>query len=234
MASPFDILGIEPDADDEEVIRAYRERVKEAHPDHGGTPSEFRKVRTAYERIKAGDVGELEDADGQGEQTGRGRPTADHWRTSRQDGRVRRGDREKPSQVEYLDYEVIEERGWSLADDDLFEKAADTDLDSADYGRFLVQPHESLLEAAENRGFAWPFACRGGACANCAVAVVEGDLSMPVDHILSDVWMDRGIRLSCNGVPTTDEMKVVYNVKRLPGLDELRLPPHPFKQAHSD
>jgi hypothetical protein len=29
-------------------------------------------------------------------------------------------------------------------------------------------------------------------------------------------------------------MQVIYNVKHLPGLDELRLPPRPFEQAHLD
>lgn len=230
MASPFEVLGIEPDADEEDVVQAYRRRVKEAHPDHGGSPREFRRVKTAYERIKAGDDGDPA--------TGRERRDERFRRGERfrQGARVRRGEepRQDPTRVEYLNYEALDERGWELADDDLFEKASAADLDPVDYGRFLVQPHESLLEAAENRGFAWPFACRGGACANCAVAVMDGELSMPVDHILSPAMMERGIRLSCNGMPTTDEMQVVYNVKRLPGLDELRLPPHPFTQAHSD
>ncbi|MFC4990130.1 DnaJ domain-containing protein, partial [Saliphagus infecundisoli] len=40
MESPFDVLRIAPDADDAEIERAYRERVKEAHPDHGGSADE--------------------------------------------------------------------------------------------------------------------------------------------------------------------------------------------------
>jgi len=40
---------------------------------------------------------------------------------------------------------------------------------------------------------------------------------------------DRGIRLSCVGEPITDDLKVVYNVKHLPDLDELRLPPGPYE-----
>jgi hypothetical protein len=56
---------------------------------------------------------------------------------------------------------------------------------------------------------------------------------MPVNNILPSSMVDAGIRLSCNGIPTTDEMKVIYNVKHLPGLDELRLPPRPFEQAYA-
>ena len=208
MESPFEILGIDSDASDAEITRAYRRRVKEVHPDHGGSASEFQAVQTAYARLRGEDG---ESLDTEGESVAERRPS---------------------SQVEYLDYEVLADRRWTLDDDDLFEKAAAADLDPADYGRMVVQPHESLLEAAENRGFAWPYACRGGACANCAVAVVAGELSMPGDHILPSEMLDRNIRLSCNGVPATEELQVVYNLKRRPDLDDLRLPPDRFERAH--
>ncbi len=187
--------------------------MKETHPDHGGSADEFQAVLTAYERVLSGDDGEAGDTDSEGVEE---RPPREETR------------------VEYLNYEVLDDYDWDLDDDALFQKASDEGLDPADYGRILVHPHEFLLEAAENRGFAWPYACRGGACANCAVAVMEGELSMPVNHILPPEMLDRGIRLSCNGVPATDEMKVIYNVKHRPGLEELRLPPRPFEQAHSE
>jgi ferredoxin len=208
--TPFDILEIEPDADDAEIDRAYRQRVKKSHPDHGGSISEFQRVRTAYQKLKTGDWTEVHGTE---------------------HGIEDEPQQREESRVEYLNYEALDDYGWAIDDENLFGKAAAEGLDSPDYGQFLVQPHESLLEAAENRGFAWPFACRGGACANCAIAVIEGEMSMPVNHVLPAEIMDRGIRLSCNGMPTTEEMKVVYNVKHLPDLDDLRLPPRPFEQA---
>jgi hypothetical protein len=45
------VLGVEPDASPEEVKRAYREAVKEAHPDLGGSREAFKRVRWAYERL---------------------------------------------------------------------------------------------------------------------------------------------------------------------------------------
>ncbi|WP_336364191.1 ferredoxin Fer [Halalkalicoccus salilacus] len=218
MDSPFDVLRIDSDADEREVDRAYRRRVMEAHPDQGGSAREFRSVRAAYEAIKSGtDVEEWAD-DGDEE-----------WDLERESvDDPNRGE----SRVEYLDYEVMADHGWTLDDEDLFEKASAAGLDASDYGRILVQPNESILQAAENRGFAWPYACRGGACANCAIAVVEGEMTTPVNHVLPPEMTDRGIRLSCNGVPTTETMKVVFNLKHLPSLDELRLPPRPFERAH--
>ncbi|RBI58947.1 ferredoxin [halophilic archaeon] len=212
MDSPFDVLGVDPDADEAEIVESYRERVKEAHPDQGGSVDEFRAVQTAYERIRAGYGTEEYD------------PERESIAERRQPG----------TQVEYLDYAVLDDYAWDLDDESLFEKAADEGLDPADGGQFRAPPDETLLEAAEDSGHAWPYACRGGACANCAVAVLEGELEMPSNHVLSSDMIERGLRLSCIGTPTTDEMKVVYNVKHLPDLDELRLPPRQFGQAHSD
>ncbi|MFB6071342.1 MAG: ferredoxin Fer [Halobacterium sp.] len=215
MDAPHEILGVDPDADDDDIREAYRRRVVETHPDQGGSLEEFQRVRAAYDAVQAGE--ELQPSD------------VDAAATSVDDQ-----PEAVETTVEYLNYAVLDDHGWALDDADLFAKADRADLDAVDHGEFTVDPGETLLEAAENRGFAWPYACRGGACANCAVAVTDGDLSQPVDHILSEDMTDRGFRLSCNGVPVSDHLRVVFNVKHLPGLDELRLPPYPFELAHAD
>ena len=218
MVSPFDVLDVPDDADADDVERAYRERVKEAHPDTGGSIEEFTLVRRAYR--------ELADRDLNGTST---EPETDESFDIDPDATTE----EAQTRVTFLDYEAVADRDWAIDDEDLFAKAADAGLPSTDYGRFLVESDESLLEAAENRGYAWPFSCRGGACANCAVYLHEGDLSQPANHILSPELTDRGFRLSCNGYPVSDELKLVFNVKHLPELDELRLPPGPFRRAKS-
>ncbi len=218
MVSPFDVLGIDDDADEDAIERAYRDRVKQAHPDQGGTLEEFQLVRRAYRTLTEERPAAESNGDG-----------SDPANVDLTDDGADVG----PARVEFLDYEVLVDRGWSIDDDDLFAKAAAADLRVADYGRLLVEPDESLLEAAEHRGFTWPFSCRGGACANCAVYLAEGELSQPVNTILSDTHTERGFRLSCNGYPVSDELKIVFNVKHLPELDELRLPPGPFRRARS-
>ncbi len=130
-----------------------------------------------------------------------------------------------PSTVYHLSYDAVEERGWSFEDPDLFEKAAESDLDLPDYGRFLVEPEESILEAAERGGRSWPYACRGGACSNCAVIVVDGDVAMPGQSILSKERIrETNARLSCVGVPVTDEVRIVTGVGDLDEFADLRLP----------
>lgn len=132
---------------------------------------------------------------------------------------------ETSSKVHYLNHDVIERFGWSIADPDLFEKASNENLDKSEYGRFLVQPGETILEAAENRSISWPYACRGGACANCAVIVKEGDIAMPGQVILTDEQVRTvNARLTCVGIPVTEEVKLVMDVQELDEFEDLRLP----------
>ncbi|HXV62664.1 MAG TPA: DnaJ domain-containing protein [Vicinamibacteria bacterium] len=49
----YALLGVTHDASDEEIKSAYRQRVKQCHPDRGetGDPERFRRVREAYETL---------------------------------------------------------------------------------------------------------------------------------------------------------------------------------------
>lgn len=48
----YDALDLEPGADQAAIRDAYRERIKEVHPDtEGGDEAAFRRVRDAYERL---------------------------------------------------------------------------------------------------------------------------------------------------------------------------------------
>lgn len=48
----YEVLGLEPGADQAAIRRAYRQRIKEVHPDtEGGDEAAFRRVRQAYERL---------------------------------------------------------------------------------------------------------------------------------------------------------------------------------------
>ncbi|TKX79583.1 J domain-containing protein [Halorubrum sp. SD626R] len=83
VAAAFAELDVDRDADADEVKRAYRERVKETHPDQGGDEESFRRVREAYATAR-------NHAGGAGEESGRNRPAA------RTDGTDPRTDRTDP------------------------------------------------------------------------------------------------------------------------------------------
>ena len=63
VAAAFDELDVPRGADGDEVKRAYRERVKETHPDQGGDEESFRRVREAYATAR-NHVGERSDRGG--------------------------------------------------------------------------------------------------------------------------------------------------------------------------
>jgi len=51
----YDVLGLDPGADPDRVRRAYREKVKDVHPDtEEGDEAAFKRVQKAYERLQNG------------------------------------------------------------------------------------------------------------------------------------------------------------------------------------
>lgn len=123
--------------------------------------------------------------------------------------------------AEYLNYEVVDDRGWELDDEDLFEKAGEADLDETDYGFFEVDEGEYVLNAAEAAGHDWPFSCRNGICSNCAAILVEGSVEMDGNQALNEEEVDeKNVRLTCISRPTSDHLRLVYNAKTLEYLQD--------------
>ena len=48
---PYTILGINRDATDDDIKKAYRKKALETHPDKGGDPEQFKLVGQAYETV---------------------------------------------------------------------------------------------------------------------------------------------------------------------------------------
>ena len=51
MLNPYNTLGVERDATEEEIGRAWRTQVKTHHPDRGGSSEQFRQIQAAYELL---------------------------------------------------------------------------------------------------------------------------------------------------------------------------------------
>ena len=56
MADPYKVLGVSPDASDEEIKRAYRRLAKQYHPDANPgderAAQKMQEINAAYDRIK--------------------------------------------------------------------------------------------------------------------------------------------------------------------------------------
>lgn len=116
--------------------------------------------------------------------------------------------------VEYLNYDVLDGNDWTLEDDDLFEKAEEADLNDEDHGTLQVGEDESILEAAEDAGYDWPYGCRQGMCASCTSFVVTGEIDISGQQILSEDEIDSGARVTCIGTPDAEELQIVYNAQQ--------------------
>ena len=68
----------------------------------------------------------------------------------------------------------------------------------------------TILQTARQLGFAPPFSCESGSCATCMARVVEGSVEMHVNNALTDEELEEGWILTCQSVPTSAEVSVVY------------------------
>ena len=50
-ASPYEVLGVSPEVNTEELRRAYRKALRETHPDTGGDPRKFLATQSAWELV---------------------------------------------------------------------------------------------------------------------------------------------------------------------------------------
>ncbi len=71
-------------------------------------------------------------------------------------------------------------------------------------------PGETLLESARRAGLQPPFSCEAGNCGTCMARLVEGHATMLANDALEDDEVAEGYILTCQGVPDTASVTVVY------------------------
>ena len=71
-------------------------------------------------------------------------------------------------------------------------------------------PGTTLLQTARQLGMSPPFSCESGSCATCMGRLVEGTVRMHVNNALTADEVDEGWVLTCQSVPTSPVVHVVY------------------------
>jgi 3-ketosteroid 9alpha-monooxygenase subunit B len=71
-------------------------------------------------------------------------------------------------------------------------------------------PGTTILQAARQMGLAAPSSCESGTCATCMARLVEGAVEMRANNALTDDEVAQGWVLTCQSVPTTPTVRVVY------------------------
>jgi 3-ketosteroid 9alpha-monooxygenase subunit B len=72
------------------------------------------------------------------------------------------------------------------------------------------RPGTTILQTARQMGMAPPFSCEAGNCATCMARLAEGEVTMHVNDVLTEDEVAEGWILTCQSVPTTTEVRVVY------------------------
>lgn len=71
-------------------------------------------------------------------------------------------------------------------------------------------PGATILQTARQMGMPAPFSCESGNCATCMARVVEGAVTMRTNNALTDDEVAEGWVLTCQSVPTTSTVHVIY------------------------
>jgi 3-ketosteroid 9alpha-monooxygenase subunit B len=69
---------------------------------------------------------------------------------------------------------------------------------------------ETLLETARRAGLSPPFSCEAGNCGTCMARLTEGKATMRTNDVLEDDELADGYILTCQAVPDTPSVLVVY------------------------
>ena len=76
----------------------------------------------------------------------------------------------------------------------------------------MTDEYDNILDAALGAGADLPFACKGGVCSTCKCKVEEGSVEMKVNYALEDSEVAQNFVLSCQSVPTSENVKVNFDV----------------------
>ena len=69
----------------------------------------------------------------------------------------------------------------------------------------------TILQSARWAGLRVKSSCEAGHCATCMALVVEGEAEMRVNDALDEDEVAEGWVLTCQAVPVTDTVRVVYD-----------------------
>jgi ferredoxin len=73
-------------------------------------------------------------------------------------------------------------------------------------------PGTTILQTARQMGLAPPSSCEAGSCATCMARLIEGTVAMHVNDALTDDEVAEGWILTCQSVPTSATVSVVYEL----------------------
>ncbi|MCX7930808.1 MAG: 2Fe-2S iron-sulfur cluster-binding protein [Chlorobi bacterium] len=74
-----------------------------------------------------------------------------------------------------------------------------------------VEPGETLLVAVVRANLDPPYSCLSGTCATCRAKLLEGQVTMDANDVLSEDELAEGYILTCQAHPVTHGVSVDYD-----------------------
>jgi ring-1,2-phenylacetyl-CoA epoxidase subunit PaaE len=79
-----------------------------------------------------------------------------------------------------------------------------------DEEQVVVNPDQTILEAAQDAGMDPPYSCTVGVCTTCRARVEQGKVIMDEREGLSDAEIEEGFVLTCQAHPCSENVKVSF------------------------
>lgn len=77
---------------------------------------------------------------------------------------------------------------------------------------FPYDSDKSILDAAFDKGADLPYACKGGVCSTCVARLEKGEVDMDVNYALEPDELERGLVLTCQSFPKSEEVVLNFDV----------------------
>lgn len=74
-----------------------------------------------------------------------------------------------------------------------------------------VDTSKIMLDAFQKNGIEAPFSCKGAVCCTCKAKILEGKAEMKMNLSLTDEEVAEGYILTCQSVPTTEEVTISFD-----------------------
>lgn len=74
-----------------------------------------------------------------------------------------------------------------------------------------VQDYEKILDKALKLGIDVPYSCRSAICSTCMAKLVEGQVDIETNNVLTDEELEDGYIVTCQSRPLTPKVKISYD-----------------------
>jgi len=76
---------------------------------------------------------------------------------------------------------------------------------------FMVNPPETILQAAKKAGISLPYSCEVGRCGSCVADCIQGKVWLSYNEVLTEEELKKGLTLTCTGHPVGGDISLIVH-----------------------